>query len=214
MRKLLLPALLLVATTGCHARYRRNADSRGRVRVTVQTPDAAVVAGGRGDPVAQAAAGDVVGAGVEVATVMLGIKAQKKLNRGTDPVETRDALAAGVLEGAQDQPLPYKVGEKGRSELVITIDDWGLDASSGTPMAYLDTRSAIYNKDGKVVYRASERCERTLGQGMQIPLEGVDELAAMQQLADMKPQQMHRVLGALTEQCSAQIARELATHLR
>jgi hypothetical protein len=36
----------------------------------------------------------------------------------------------------------------------------------------------------------------------------------MQQLADMKPQQMHRVLGALTEQCSAQIARELATHLR
>lgn len=214
MRKLLLPAVVLVALTGCRARYKKNAESLGKVRVTVQAADGPVVNSGGGDPVGAAVEGDVVGAGVEAATVVLSMRAQKKLTRGVDPTETRDALAAGVVDNAQDQNLPYKVGETGRSELVITIDDWGLDASTGTPMAYLQTSSAIYNKQGKVVYRASETCQRTIGQGMQIPVEGVAELTAMQTLADMKPKQMRRVLTALTEQCSEQIARELATHLR
>lgn len=214
MRTLLYPALLLALISGCHGRYKRNADALGRVRLTVQTPDAAQVDNGSGDVLSEAATEDAVGAGVEVATILLGMKAQKALSRGTDPVETRKAMSEGLLEGAQSQPLPYTLGEKGRAELVISIESWGLDPAGGQPVAYLQTFATIHDKQGKVVYRASERCERTVGQGMQIPIGDLGELNAMRQLAEMEPKQMNRVLSALTEQCASQIARELSTHLR
>ena len=144
---------------------------------------------------------------------MINSKAQKKLNKGTSAKETRDAMAVGLLQSVDNSALPYKVGEKGRSRLIISIEDYGLDASTGVPTAFVNTRTTITNKKGKVVYRAMEICRRSIGPDAQIPIDTVDELLAIQALSELGPKRMGKVLEQLTQTCAEEIATELVTHL-
>ena len=137
---------LAAASTGCHKRYQKHADQLGHVKVVVKTPGPAVVETGDADVEVE---NDVVEAAVEVAaevaTIVLATKAQKKLNKGTSAQETRDLMATGLLQSVDNAALPYKVGEKGRSRLIISIEDYGLDASTGVPTAFVNTRTTIMN---------------------------------------------------------------------
>jgi hypothetical protein len=212
-----LPLVLLTAglgSIGCHKRYQKHADQLGHVKVVVQTPGPAVVE--TGDPDVELE-NDLVEAAIEVAaevaTIVLATKAQKKLNKGTSAKETRDSMATGLLQSVDNTALPYKVGEKGRSRLIISIQDYGLDASTGVPTAFVNTRTTITNKQGKVVYRAMESCRRSIGPDADIPFDTVDELMAIQALSELGPKRMGHVLEQLTETCAEEIATELVTHL-
>jgi len=214
VKRIVFGLVALSMLVGCHGRYKRNADALGKVQVVVRAPSGPVVSHNGGIDVAPtegvAGAAEV---GMEVATVVLGQKAQKKLERAMSPKEAREVLQAAFLADVDDQPLPYKVADKGRARLTIEITDFGLDASSGQPAAFVQTKTTIHDKKGKKVYRATETCVRTLGPGMDIPLTGADELAAMRQLADLSPKRMNTVLTALAEQCAVEVAAELVDHL-
>ena len=205
---------LAAASTGCHKRYQKHADQLGHVKVVVKTPGPAVVETGDADVEVE---NDVVEAAVEVAaevaTIVLATKAQKKLNKGTSAQETRDLMATGLLQSVDNAALPYKVGEKGRSRLIISIEDYGLDASTGVPTAFVNTRTTIMNKQGKVVYRAMEICRRSIGPDADIPFDTVDELLAIKALSELGPKRMGNVLEQLTETCAEEIATELVTHM-
>ncbi|HCH63474.1 MAG: hypothetical protein CL927_06915 [Deltaproteobacteria bacterium] len=204
----------LLASTGCHKRYQRHADDLGHVKVVVRDPGIATVQTGDSDiaepeTLTEAA----IETASEVATIVLASKAQKKLNRGTSAAETRAAMATGLLQSVDNEALPYKVGEKGRSRLIISIENYGLDASTGVPTAFMNTWTSIVNKQGKVVYRATEICRRSIGPDAQIPFDTVDELMAIHALSELGPKRMGKVLEQLTQTCAEEIATELVTHL-
>ena len=151
--------------------------------------------------------------GVQVASVLLGSKAQKKLDKAITSKEARDALKGAFMSDVDSQPLPYTVGDKGRARLTIEITDFGLDASSGQPMAFVRTKTTIHNKKGERVYRATETCTRSLGPGMDIPLSGADELIAVKTLSELSPKKMEKVVTGVVEQCAEEVSAELVTHL-
>ena len=205
---------LSLSITGCHKRYQKHADDLGHVKVVVQKPGSATVETSDASGEApQSLAEAAVETASEVATVVLAAKAQKKLNRATSPDTTRDAMATGLLQSVDQEALPYKVGEKGRSRLIITIVNYGLDASTGEPTAFVNTRTSIKNKQGKVVYRASETCRRSIGPDAEIPFDTIDELLAVKALSELGTKRMERVLEQLTQTCAEEIAQELVTHL-
>lgn len=215
-RTAIVLAVSALLATGCHGRYKRNADSLGKVAVDVQINTEPRVDGGEVPLDAPTNAAEAAEAGVRMASVVLGRKAQKKLSRAVDS-ETAEA----VLDDAFDaelarKRLPYKTGDKGRAELVIEVVDFGLDASMGTPEAYVSTVTTIHDKKGKRVYRARETCTREVGPGLGVGLDftGLGELAAMKALSEMKPKQMEKVVLKVTEQCAGEVADELVKHLR
>lgn len=214
MKRIIFGLFVLSSLVGCHGRYKRNADALGKVQVVVRAPAGPVVSHQGGVELAptEGVAG-VAEVGMGVATVVLGQKAQRKLDRAVSPKEARLALESAFMADVGSQPLPYAVGDKGRARLTIEITDFGLDAGSGQPSAFVQTRTTIHDKKGKKVYRASETCVRTLGPGMDIPLTGADELVAMRQLADLSPKRMNTVLMGLAEQCASEVAAELVDHL-
>jgi hypothetical protein len=210
----------LVATTGCHGRYKRNADALGRVQVVVRAPTSPevqvsgpVMSAPTGEETSADVAREAAQVGMQLASVILGQKAQKKLDRAVTSKEARGVLEAAFMADVGDQPLPYKPGEKGRARLTIEITDFGLDASAGRPSAFVNTRTTIHDKKGQKVYRASETCYRTLGPGADIPFTGADELAAVKQLADLPPKKMEKVVLAVVEQCAEEVSYELVSHL-
>ncbi|HCH62532.1 MAG: hypothetical protein CL927_00140 [Deltaproteobacteria bacterium] len=221
MNRALFTLAALTITTGCHGKYKRNANALGKVSVTVRAPaNPEVVVGGPsldvdtdGEITKAERAQQAAQAGVQVASVMLGTKAQKKLDRAVSSNEARAALKVAFMEDVDSQPLPYTVGEKGKSRLTIEITDFGLDATSGQPMAFIRTRTTIHNRKGDRVYRATETCTRTLGPGMDIPFSGADELVAVKQLADLSPKRMEKVVTAVVEQCAEEVSAELVSHL-
>lgn len=220
MKRIVLALAALVATTGCHGRYKRNADSLGKVQVVVRAPTSPeVVVNGPSvsadteDATPAEVAREAAEVGMQVASVVLGAKAQKKLDRAVTTDEAKVALKSSFLSDLDAEALPYKVGEKGRARLTIEITDLGLDASSGTPSAFVRTRTTIHDKTGKKVYRATETCIRTLGPGMDIPMTSADELMAARQLADLSPKKMEKVVMGVVEQCAEEVAMELVTHL-
>jgi len=203
--------------SGCHKRYQRHAKDLGHVKLVVERPAGATVESADADVAIPADETGVVETvaevAMDVATVVLAAKAQKKLDRATSPGETRAAMAAGLLQSVDNESLPYKVGEKGRSRLVISIENYGLDASSGMPMAFVSTRTSIFNKQGKPVYRAMETCYRSIGPDAQIPIDSVDNLLAMKALSELGAKRMAKIMESLTEQCAEEIAAELVLHL-
>lgn len=220
MKRIVLALTALLATTGCHGRYKRNADSLGKVQVVVRAPTSPeVVVNGPSvsadteDATPAEVAREAAEVGMQVASVVLGAKAQKKLDRAVTTDEAKVALKSSFLSDVDAEALPYKVGEKGRARLTIEITDLGLDASSGTPSAFVRTRTTIHDKTGKKVYRATETCIRTLGPGMDIPMTSADELMAARQLADLSPKKMEKVVMGVVEQCAEEVAMELVTHL-
>lgn len=221
MKRVILALATLALTTGCHGRYKRNADALGKVQVVVRVPTSPkVVVGGStasvstGEETQLDQAREAAELGMQVASVVLGHKAQKKLDRAITSKEARKALEEAFMADVGSQALPYKPGEKGRARLTIEITDFGLDASSGTPSAFVRTRTTIHDRSGKRVYRASETCTRTLGPGMDIPFTGADELAAAKHLADLSPKRMDTVITSVVEQCAEEVSFELVTHLR
>ena len=203
-----------MASTGCHKRYQKHADDLGHVKVVVRPPGNATVETGDLDTeTPETLAEAAVEAASEVATIVLASKAQKKLNRGTSAAETRAAMATGLLQSVDNEALPYKVGEKGRSRLIISIENYGLDASTGVPTAFMNTWTSIVNKQGKVVYRATEVCRRSIGPDAQIPLDTIDKLLAIHALSELGSKRMGKVLEQLTQTCAEEIAAELVTHL-
>ena len=212
------PLALLVASSlliGCHGRYKRNADALGKVRLEVRAPAGPQVSVDTAPlPTSgEAPATEVIEAGVGVATVLLGHKVEKKLRRSISSDEAEAALTAAFLGDVAGEPLPYTVGTKGRAKLTIEIVDFGLDASGGTPAAYVMTRTTIHDKTGKKVYKATEMCSRTIGPGMDVPLTTVDDLVAMKQLSELSPKRMNTVVTAVVEQCGEEITQELLTPL-
>lgn len=209
----------LAAITGCHARYKNNAHTLGRVRVQVRAQGGPSIVSSEADAVAAAlsgelSAGALIEAGLETATLVLSAKAERKLRKGVTRRETREAMAAWVLQDAQAQDLPYTVRDKGRSRMLIVVRDYGVDTTVGSPVAFLATSTSIFNQQGRPVYRATETCTRTLGTGMQIDIGDLSELAAMQRLADTSPAQFDRLLARLTRSCAKEIAEELSAHLQ
>lgn len=216
MKRTIFGIVALSTLVGCHGRYKRNAESLGKVKVVVRAPSGPVVSHDDGfdaQPEDASAVQVAAEVGMEVATVVLGQKAQRKLDKAMPSAEARELMKASFMDDVDGQRLPYKVGEKGRARMIIEITDFGLDASSGQPAAFVQTKTTIEDKTGKKVYRATERCIRTLGPGMDIPFTGADELAAMKQLADLSPKKMDKVLTALVEQCATEVADELVDHL-
>ena len=221
MNRTLFALAVLALTTGCHGKYKRNADSLGKVSVTVRAPtNPEVVVGGPGvvvdtdgETTRAEQAQQAAEVGVQVASVMLGSKAQKKLDKAITSKEARDALKVAFMSDVDGQPLPYTVGDKGKARLTIEITDFGLDASSGTPSAFVRTKTTIHNKKGERVYRATETCTRSLGPGMDIPLASVDELFAVKTLSELSPKKMEKVVTSVVEQCAEEVSAELVTHL-
>jgi len=220
VKRVIFALAALALTTGCHGRYKRNADALGKVQVVVRAPTSpeVVVSGPQvdvstGEETAAGQVQDAAELGMRVASVVLGAKAQKKLDRAVTSKEARQALKTAFMSDVDSQPLPYNPGEKGRARLTIEITDFGLDASSGTPTAFVHTRTTIHDKKGKKVYRATESCTRTLGPGMDIPLTGADELIAVRQLADLSPKKMEKVVTSVVEQCAQEVSAELVDHL-
>jgi uncharacterized lipoprotein YajG len=221
VKRVLFALAALALTTGCHGKYKRNADALGKVSIVVRAPTSPeVVVNGPmvsvdtdGETTAVDQARDAAEMGVQIASVVLGAKAQKKLDKAVTSKEARDTLQTAFMADVESQPLPYEVGDKGRARLTIEITDFGLDATSGQPTAFISTRTTIHNKKGERVYKASETCHRTLGPGMDIPLTGADELVAVKQLADLSPKKMERVVTAVVEQCAEEISYELVAHL-
>jgi hypothetical protein len=220
VKRIVFALAALVATTGCHGRYKRNADALGKVQVVVRVPTSPeVVVHGPSvsvdteEATPAEAAREAAEVGMQVASVVLGAKAQKKLDRAVTSDEAKAALEAAFMADVETQALPYDVGDKGRARLTIEVTDLGLDASSGTPSAFVRTRTTIHDKTGKKVYRATETCSRTLGPGMDIPLTGADELMAARQLADLSPKKMEKVVMGVVEQCAEEVSLELVTHL-
>ena len=221
MNRFLYALTALALTTGCHGKYKRNADALGKVSVVVRAPTnpevmvgspmVSVDTGEEKSPAEQAQ--DAAEVGMHVASVVLGQKAQKKLNKAVTSKEAREALKVAFMDDVDSQPLPYDVGEKGKARLTIEITDFGLDATSGQPSAFVRTRTTIHNRKGERVYKATETCTRTLGPGMDIPLSGVDELVAVKQLADLSPKKMEKVVTAVVEQCAEEVSNELVKHL-
>lgn len=208
---------LTLTSAGCHGRYRRAAPDIGSAKLDVVIAAQPTIAGADLSSMeAPETAADVVTLGTEIATAALAVKVATILNKAVDPEAVEGALTKGIVEKAERRPPPYSVSEKkGKADLEITITGYGLSVSGGVPAVWLTTSSAIYERDGDRVYRASERCETELPTLLPIALPGqVGELQAMASLAELKPAQLEALLGALAETCGKKVAKELVQHAK
>lgn len=214
LRLATLSVLASLILPACHGRYKRNADSLGKVRVKVQVPaDPRVEVGSPPQADIPENAVEAAELGIDLAKVVLGTKVERKLDKAVQPGEARTALVDTFAAELDVKGLPYKVGDEGRSRMIIVVEDFGLDATNGTPTAFVSTHTEIFNRDGKKVYNSRSVCTRDLGPGLNLPFTSADDLAALQTLNGLKPGQMEAVLLKVTEQCAAEVAAKLVSHL-
>jgi hypothetical protein len=209
-------ALLSLATSaGCHRRYKNAAPELGSVQLNVKLDVQPSIAGAElSDVKVPEDSADAVALGAEIATAALSIKVAKILTKAVDPAAVEAALTKGVVDKTARRPPPYAVSEaKGKGDLEVTVTGYGVSVQGGSPSVWISTQTAIYERDGDKVYRASETCSTDLPGLLPMALPGrVGELQAMASLAELKPKEIEAVLGSLAVTCGKKVAAELVKH--
>jgi hypothetical protein len=124
LRLATLSVLASLILPACHGRYKRNADSLGKVRVKVQVPaDPRVEVGSPPQADIPENAVEAAELGIDLAKVVLGTKVERKLDKAVQPGEARTALVDTFAAELDVKGLPYKVGDEGRSRMIIVVED-------------------------------------------------------------------------------------------
>lgn len=207
MRCWLALAALALLSTGCHAKFKREAPGLGEVRTQV------IVNGGPQVELGHMYDDSLVSLVVNVAQEIKSIKPQRRIAEAVDVDKVNYALQEGLRDTLHDGPPFAYTDDSKAATLQMELLSWGLYVPYiGAPGEFVyDFRVRIYKPDGDRVYKTKMSCSTGAGAPPSAALV-FGTVNNVKQLEQMSDEQIQGAFDAVAYWCGGQLVSKMRRH--
>ena len=202
-----LCCLMLLISTGCHAKFKKHAGTLGEVRTEVHTTAGPSVNLGYAD------GDDTITAIVNVVQAAKSISQTRQMAEALDPGKVSASLDAGVAESIGSGPPFGWTDDEGAHLLQMELIDWGVSVPGlGMPGVFdFTVRTRIYKTDGERVYSARLTCVSSLGDPnvAEVVFGVVNNVG---ELKDMSDEELQATFESIAHGCGDQLVLKMRRH--
>lgn len=207
---------LTALSTGCHAKFKKNAPLIDEVRVQPLVVGGPEVTLGRmaGNPDGELDILDIAAVAVNTSQAIKEVNQEQRISQAVNLADVSENLRVGIEETLGSGPPFGTTADEAHGDLLqMEILSYGIFVPYlGAPGSFsFSARARIYRADGDRVYRNGMTCEGSLGDPgpAEIIFGTVNNVRALEEMSDAE---INEAIAGMARYCGQQFAIKMRRH--